>query len=537
MLAVQERYGEAFALAGLDPPTGDHTRWYRQVAAELSGNSQLDRRYDLALQVASTLFGLGEKDAALSYLDILSQAVEHDRSGTRLHELLKTEMRLGLWERALRHSAILLNKPRHPDPLPTLLASHPDTARMWWSYFREHKRVPRESLLEISRLLGVPAAGPLSSEELQSYLSAAEAFAAAADPDAQTQWQVALAETCLIHGLRSEAEAYLEKASAADPEAAIRLGDLYSADQDWARAAQWYRRAAEADPADSVALYLEGHAREKAGQHREGQALMERAHLLPLADSAARRRLAAGLKQRGLAEAALQQWQLVLRSAGFLVALNGRFRDTSVVDAAQHVGNALADDPLGRTRYWEMMHLSCLEAQLWIPTFRGYFRTPHIMHQTRAVAFLDQELPEPALAEIRQAEKYLPANTEFAEQIVPRLEAAGQQAEADRVFDQYFQTVQQICDAFPGSALHHNNLAWMSARCNRQLDAALQHVQRALELVPDSAPYLDTLGEVHYRRGDIEQAIDCAKRCLELDPHNTFYQQQLERFQQGQPAM
>jgi hypothetical protein len=52
-------------------------------------------------------------------------------------------------------------------------------------------------------------------------------------------------------------------------------------------------------------------------------------------------------------------------------------------------------------------------------------------------------------------------------------------------------------------------------------------------LEPNIAGYLDTLAEVHFRRGDAAKAVEFAQRCLELDPRNTNYQQQLERFRAG----
>jgi len=137
-----------------------------------------------------------------------------------------------------------------------------------------------------------------------------------------------------------------------------------------------------------------------------------------------------------------------------------------------------------------------------------------------------------ALVEIEHSQKLLPGNSELAEHLVPELEQFGQSEAADELFDESFAFIEAICQRFPKSALHHNNLAWMSARCNRRLDDALYHVRRALELVPDSSSYLDTLGEVHFRRGEVQAAIRCAQRCLELEPQNKFFQEQLERFQQ-----
>ena len=243
-----------------------------------------------------------------------------------------------------------------------------------------------------------------------------------------------------------------------------------------------------------------------------------------------------GMQKRGLRGAAIEQWRLIMRSGRFRVQLNASFDDTAVVDAEKLVANSLQDDLQLKASHWEAMHLSCLEAFLWIPSLRGYLHTPHLIHKTRARAYLAAGDVDRALAEIEQSRRLLPGDTELAEHLVPVLEQAGQSAAATALFDKSFVFIETICERFPNSALHHNNLAWMSARCNRRLDDALYHVQRALELVPENPSYLDTKGEVHFRRGEVEEAIQCAQRCLELEPQNKFFREQLRRFQQASAA-
>ena len=88
-----------------------------------------------------------------------------------------------------------------------------------------------------------------------------------------------------------------------------------------------------------------------------------------------------------------------------------------------------------------------------------------------------------------------------------------------------------MCENFPESASHHNNLAWFAANCHRELDVALDHSQRAIRLRPDRAAYHDTLAEIHFRRGDRDQAVEAIKRSVALEPENDFYGQRLKRFE------
>ena len=86
----------------------------------------------------------------------------------------------------------------------------------------------------------------------------------------------------------------------------------------------------------------------------------------------------------------------------------------------------------------------------------------------------------------------------------------------------------------PSDASLLNNTAWMAATCNRELEHAQDFAQRATELSPDNPVYLDTLAEVHFRRGDRKAAAALARRCTELDPSAQHYRDQLARFTESE---
>ncbi len=110
------------------------------------------------------------------------------------------------------------------------------------------------------------------------------------------------------------------------------------------------------------------------------------------------------------------------------------------------------------------------------------------------------------------------------------LEKAGCKKAADELFDKTAAVLTRVCETFPESALHQNNLAWMSAKCRRKLDDALRRAQRAVALRPESVGYRDTLAEVHFARGDREEAIRQMQKCIAMQPDNPFFQKQLARF-------
>ena len=57
-----------------------------------------------------------------------------------------------------------------------------------------------------------------------------------------------------------------------------------------------------------------------------------------------------------------------------------------------------------------------------------------------------------------------------------------------------------------------------------------------LELRPETAGYLDTLGRCYYAKGDYKSAVLHQSRAAELDPHSVQIRRQLEFFQQALKA-
>lgn len=70
----------------------------------------------------------------------------------------------------------------------------------------------------------------------------------------------------------------------------------------------------------------------------------------------------------------------------------------------------------------------------------------------------------------------------------------------------------------PGNAFALNNLAYLFAERNLHLEEGLDLVRRALKLEPENAAFLDTLGWLHYRLGQFEEAARWVGKALELQP-------------------
>jgi tetratricopeptide (TPR) repeat protein len=218
-----------------------------------------------------------------------------------------------------------------------------------------------------------------------------------------------------------------------------------------------------------------------------------------------------------------------------VIVQQGDWSEEDVLSAVRDLGNIAEEhDLLAAADYWEKMLLACLQVKFGFTQTEGYIHIPHLIQKTRAKALLTAGQVDAAIPMIQLALSICPGDSEFIETVVPELEKSGRPELADQLFDRTYKIMAESCQLFNYSARARNDLAWMSARCNRRLDEALQFARRAIELSPKTASYIDTLGEVHFRRGEVAEAIECGEHCLEIEPGNEGYQKQLDRYRASQ---
>ena len=98
------------------------------------------------------------------------------------------------------------------------------------------------------------------------------------------------------------------------------------------------------------------------------------------------------------------------------------------------------------------------------------------------------------------------------------LQISHRQQEAIAVYE-------KALDALPDLWPAANNLAYLLVEDKfdqTQADKALAMAERALELQPENPTVRDTLGWVHYQRGDVDQALTELDQAYSLDPDNTI---------------
>jgi tetratricopeptide (TPR) repeat protein len=82
---------------------------------------------------------------------------------------------------------------------------------------------------------------------------------------------------------------------------------------------------------------------------------------------------------------------------------------------------------------------------------------------------------------------------------------------------------QKALEIDPRAAVAANNLAWLYAERNENLDIALQLAQTAKAQLPASYEVDDTLGWVYYKKGLSTLAVAAFQRSVQLQPDNASY--------------
>jgi tetratricopeptide (TPR) repeat protein len=486
---------------------------------------------ELEIARARTLYLLGEKEKAEPVFTRFGDAIKKGEQEQWRDKLLQTEQRLGLQDEALAQVAPLLVRPEtegfQGHLLGLVFPKQGDRAAVWWRFLRE-KSPSEDAVVTMKRvrdlLLG-KGAGP----DLETLASDAANAALQRNAEEKEAWLLAIAETVLAAGREALGRTYLEKAAAV-PEARkalLRLGDFHTERKEWEQAADYYARAWKKDQKQPLPLFLRGWALTQSGAVAEGRKLIDLAHWLPLGDESARFEFAKELMQRGQADAAHREQELLLS-----VSQPGSF-NAGETQRQMTLAAVARKDYLKAADLQELSTLRCLQPNTEFLINEAYVGVPHFIHRLRARALAASGRLEEARREVAFCESLLPGNIDLVIHIVPEFEKRGQKKEADDLFKGSLGLHEKMCVDYPRSAWAHNNLAWLCACCRRNLDTGLEHARKAVELAPDQMGYLDTLAEVHFQRGDKDKAIEAMKKCLAHDGKNSYYRKQLKRFEAG----
>jgi tetratricopeptide (TPR) repeat protein len=405
----------------------------------------------------------------------------------------------------------------------------PLAAEAWWRYLRlEHPEAAMRDIVDrLPALLDKRLAEPAGQATLEAAVKVARTQS---DPD---RWLRGLSEACQAAGLDEQARAYSNEAAerSTGPAAWLKLGDLHAGAKQYAEAAAAYERAWRADAKQAAPLWLRGWALEKGGQPG-GPEARELAHTLPLADEAARMKLAMELSGRSsfgpeLKAATRDELRLILRLGSPASATAREAQRLLCFDSGAYPDFLAAADADQRLA---LRQLRTATYYLRIP---GYLVAVQRRAIHRARGLLAAGDAAGAVRETEAAAAMLPGSDEPAVFVVPELAKRGHAAEADRLYAAPARVLDKLCKNYPQSAEFLNNRAWLAARCRRDLDRAVELARKAVELEPKRASWRDTLAEALFQRGDKAAAVAEIKRCVELEPADAYFAKQRARMEAG----
>jgi tetratricopeptide (TPR) repeat protein len=502
-------YDKALAVsAGITPATDGSA-----LAAQL-----VDR-----LMLAHSCGAAAEADAALKALSESPEVWQEVHLQAALVEVCVGTRRFA---DARRYAARALSKGTPADAiLPPLQPAAEYAAILWWQYLAATQpEKPIAARVNAIWELDVPprAAARTDARAVLAWEKESP------DRGAASTRLRDLASLCWRARDSTAAEAVIRRLRAYGSEYEVQSGlaELHWENGRWQAAADAFGAAAEAQPGDPEVTCLQGHALKMAGQVAVGDARIKQARTIPFDSVAQRVQLAATLRQFGLYDDANTELALAVRTGDpaspwrmralrlLLTPPSGDLPPPEIMTVAEvrfRLAQELAAAPQRRD----------VTATVWAVAMRHFFDAHNLLAAGDTAA---------ALTAAQAGIARLPSDPNPVIQLVNALSDAGAAGAATSLLASGMRPWQEVVAAYPGHVNAYNNMAWLLARTGRRLTEARGYAEKAVQMVPDAAAYLDTLAEVLFRLGERDAAVQREQRCIALDPEQRFFQEQLRRF-------
>lgn len=526
ILCIRHDFDKAFALADVRPGRVFDETWFDALpAGDVRPNEDeqyVNRRHILALQVGYFLHQLGHKQDAEQVFAMLRKL---DRRGSttsvrwRRAELCRIESRLGLDDEALRDAADYMESKNDPSFLATFFGRQGPSAEHWNVLLRSQSpEGPLADRLATVRMLLRPKPTEKRAKRYRLLVDGALASVPVEKGPERVQRVEAIVDALVAHGERQAAIDLLRQDNLSSL-LYLRGGDLLREDNQHEAAALQYAKIGAGEIHRPLGLYLHGVCEAALGHSESAVRLKERAVLLSV-ENAARTLLFSGVATRRLTKDADYLRNVFTHTSA----------DLNVVLSKEYGDAAAESDPSFAAGQWDIVLVRLTNASATLLEDAGYVSLNYGIHRARAKAALTAGKKDDFQCELAACLRLLPYSWEAVDDIVPKMDAAGWEDEADALFQQQLIKVQTLAKAYPNSARFSNAVAWISASCKRNLDDALVQAEHTLELAPDNPSYLDTLAEVHFAQGKFLRAVEIQRRVVELAPVPLF-RERLERFE------
>ena len=319
-----------------------------------------------------------------------------------------------------------------------------------------------------------------------------------------------------------------------DPETLQQLADWLWEEKAYVQIEQLAERFREIFAQEPILLYTLAQAQHAQGRLQEAEQTAQKALGLnpgPQAEQILRHLMAAlALRRKGFLPWAEQEFRYVLRISPMghrLYSLAAVQLAEMLHDQGRHLPAAEALEPLVRWANRPDAMPDALEdlTPLSLRARMHYFYACHWEEQK------DRPKQKQALQEALQAD---PTD-------VDTLIACYRLPDQPPEWKTHIQSlIQKAVDVFrekihqdPEEATYYNHLAWLIGNTEGDLDEALRCAQKAVELSPDAGAYYDTLARVYFARKDLANALKYQSKAVQLDPHSQQIRRQFEQFQKA----
>ncbi|TFH14936.1 MAG: hypothetical protein E4H02_08885 [Lentisphaerales bacterium] len=328
----------------------------------------------------------------------------------------------------------------------------------------------------------------------------------------------------------TQADAGAAKELASQEAGPLSEADALAANGEWQAAATLYGDLSKQQPGAPLPLFLQGLALSRSNRTADGKRLMSTASLLAV-DPPAQYLLATALSKRAHTKESDRQWELAFRTSACGSWQWGESLRRFAIPNARRIG-----DHATAAFYAELNRLRCLDKSSGLLEVTGYLNFSSKVAVYRVLAELESGNIDLATARMHDYQRMFPGDIELAIMLRPRLEALGQQPIANELFDTTFAFLDALCRKYPNMGHIRNATAWLTARCRRRLDDGLTHAQRAVQLEPRSAAFIDTLAEVLFQLRKNDEALELMRKFVELEPDEPYFRRQLTRFEKNDTA-
>ncbi len=586
ILCYRDQFKQAFEQFGPGMTPEKRGEWFGQYVEELkkldednnNNRRQIttdENKLRIAIEAAGWLVSLGERSEAERYFDMVFKAIPNRLANARMYQyrIMDLEFRHQLDENFCQHVEQVFNKGRFEQSFAQLNSIDHEKYRFWWWVLESEAPESVDRLKMVRAILHDPANLETSLEQVEQWLQIAEDYVASENPNILQVGSpaVALADTCFANGLNERGIAYLAKAieaglatqgQKASPEAtqaAQRLAEWYAEREQWENALrvteQWSKLnlpPAEDGAMKNQAQFVVNSSRKPSrldwGQvHRlkclrelnrneEADAIFE--NLRSFSYSAAQLSgLARTLDEEGLSQDSTPLWKMLCYQPG----KDSRPLSAYSYPAFSGLANIVFRDAEKGQPGWVESFLGYMLADNNDWYLRGSVNSMHPValllnfreqvNQSYAYAAFKTNDPAKAVRHLERGLTARPGNVDNVVAFVDQLEASQSEAEKDALFEIARDLHVKVLSDFPGSAMHHNNFAWLCAKAQKNLEEGLSHSLKATELRPYEDTYWDTLAEVYFQMGDLNKALELARLCVQMDPLYPHYQKQLLKYE------